>query len=329
MTILRPADIARALPMDKAVEAMRTAFAAHAEGRVQAPSRAVLHTGAARGATLVMPAALESENLPLLAVKVVSVFPQNAEHGLASIHATVLASDPATGAPQALLDGASLTAIRTAAACGLATDLLARPESRVLAVFGSGVHARTQVRAICAVRSIEVVRIFNPHRDSATAMAEELSAQRGMPDEILPVRTSAEALHGADVACTATTSRVPVFEDPDLPEGIHLNAIGSFHAEDREIPGETVARSRVVVDDREAALEEAGDLLIPLGQGLIGHEHIYCDLGSLVLGRCEGRASERQITFFKSVGLAVQDLVAVQTVLREARRLGLGERIAW
>ena len=329
MTILRAADIARALPMSKAIEAMRTAFAAHAEGRVQAPPRAVLHTGAVRGATLVMPGALESETSALLAVKVVSVFPQNAEHGLPSIHATVLASDPATGVPQALLDGASLTAIRTAAACGLATDLLARPESRVLAVFGSGVHARTQVQAVCAVRSIDVVRIFNPHRDSAAAMAEELSAQSGMPDEILPARTSAEALRGADVACTATTSRVPVFEDRDLPDGIHLNAVGSFHAGDREIPGETVARARVVVDDREAALDEAGDLLIPLSQGLIGRGHIHCDLGSLVLGLCEGRAAERQITFFKSVGLAVQDLVAVQTVLRAARRLGLGEPIDW
>lgn len=329
MTILRAADIARALPMDKAVEAMRTAFAAHAEGRVQAPSRSALHTGAARGATLVMPAALESGNPPLLAVKVVSIFPQNAKHELASIHATVLASDPATGVPQALLDGASLTAVRTAAACGLATDLLARPESRVLAVFGSGVHARTQVQAICAVRSIQVVRIFNPHRESAASMADELSVQPGMPGEILAVRTPAEALDGADVVCTATTSRVPVFEDRDVPDGIHLNAIGSFHAEGREIPGETVARARVVVDDREAALHEAGDLLLPLAQGLIGREHIHCDLGSLVLGLCEGRALPRQITFFKSVGLAVQDVVAVQTVLREARRLGLGESIAW
>ncbi len=315
--------------MRRAVEAMRTAFAAQADGRVQAPPRLALHTGPHGGTTLVMPAALEACEEPLLAVKAVSVFPRNAERGLPAIHATVLAVDPGTGAPRALLDGVALTAIRTAAACGLATDLLACADSRVLAVFGSGVHARAQVRAVCATRPIQEVRIFNPRRASAEAMAAELTAEADLPGAIRAVARAAEALRGADVACAATTSRVPVFDDRDVPDGIHLNAIGSFHPADREIPGETVARAWVVVDDREAALEEAGDLLIPLGQGLFGRDHIRGDLGSLVLGRCQGRTSDRQVTFFKSVGLAVQDVVAAQAVLREARRLELGERIAW
>ncbi len=318
MRTLGPSEIARLLPMDMAVDAMRVAFAAHAEGRIQAPPRSVLYTGGERGATLVMPAALESSDPPLLVVKVVSVFPANARRGLPAIHGTVIAVDAATGVPQALLDGASLTAIRTAAACGLATDLLARPESTVLAVFGSGVHARTQVRAVCTVRQIKEVRIFNPNTAAARAMADELSASISIAGGLRAVSSPAEALDGADVACAATTSRVPVFDDADVPDGIHINAIGAFKPDDREVPGPTVARSLVVVDDREAALEEAGDLLIPISEGLFDEERIHSDLGSLVLGRCEGRGSPSQVTLFKSVGLAAQDIAAAQAVLRTA-----------
>ena len=328
MTLLGPRDIARALPMEMAVEAMREAFAAHREGRVESPPRAVLRTGSEGGATLVMPAALESGE-PLLAVKVVSVFPGNRQQGLPSIHGTILAVGAVTGEPQALLEGASVTAIRTAAACGLATELLSRPDSEVLAVFGSGVQARTQVRAMQAVRPIREVRVFNPNEASAQAMADEMSETVPVPDGYRVSGSPAEALRGADIACTATTSRVPVFADADLPEGMHLNAIGSFKPEDREIPAATVVRARVVVDDRESALEEAGDLLLPMGAGLIDLRHIHCELGDLVLGRCGGRSSASQVTFFKSVGLAAQDVFAVRTVLREAARLGLGRRIDW
>lgn len=329
MRVLGPADVGRALPMAEAVDAMRAAFAAHARGEVISPPRSVLRTGDEFGATLVMPAALKSGDPPLLAVKVVSVFPENRRRDLPSIHGTVLAVDSSTGVPMALLDGASMTAIRTAAACGLATDLLSRRGSRVLAVFGSGVHARTQVGAVRAVRTIEEVRIFNPNAASAAAMAEELSETAPLPGGFHVATSPAEALNGADVACAATTSRMPIFEDANVPDGLHINAIGSFKPEDREIPGETVLRARVVVDDRESAMEEAGDLLIPMGQGLFDRSHIHCALGDLVLGRCEGRSTASQVTFFKSVGLSVQDVVAAQAILRRAEALELGARIDW
>ena len=311
--------------MDAAVAAMRSAFAAHAAGRAQVPPRSVLHTGGARGSTLVMPAALDGE----LVVKVVSVFPANFRHRLPAIHGTVLVVDSKTGVPQALMEGGSLTAIRTAAACGLATDLLARPESAVLAVFGSGVHARTQVRAAVAVRPIREVRIFNPNLASAQAMAAEIKLTAAIPGRIAVVESPSEALGGADIACLATTSTVPVFDDVNVPAGIHINAIGSFKPGEREVPAGTVARARVVVDDIDAALEEAGDLLMPIAEGLFGEEHIHCDLGSLVLGHSEARKSSDQVTFFKSVGLAIQDVVAAQAVLREARKRGVGKQMAW
>lgn len=315
--------------MAEAVEAMREAFCAQAAGTLVAPDRTVLATGRDAGATLVMPAALDSGDAPLLVVKVVSVFPSNRRRDLPSIHGTVLAVDAETGVPRALLDGGSLTAIRTAAACGLATELLSRPDSRVLAVFGSGVHARTQVDAMRTVRRIEEVRIFNPNVESARSMARELSQSGSMQGRVAVAGSPAEALDGADIACCATTSVVPVFEDRAVPDGIHINAIGSFKPEDREVPSATLVRSRLVVDDREAALEEAGDLLIPISEGLVDADHIRCALGDLVLGGCEGRSSRSQVTFFKSVGLAAQDVFAARAVLRQAERLGLGEPIRW
>lgn len=308
---------------------MREAFSAQAAGTLVAPDRTVLATGRDAGATLVMPAALDSGDAPLLVVKVVSVFPSNRRRDLPSIHGTVLAVDAETGVPRALLDGGSLTAIRTAAACGLATELLSRPDSRVLAVFGSGVHARTQVDAMRTVRRIEEVRIFNPNVESARSMARELSQSGSMQGRVAVAGSPAEALDGADIACCATTSVVPVFEDRAVPDGIHINAIGSFKPEDREVPSATLVRSRLVVDDREAALEEAGDLLIPISEGLVDADHIHCALGDLVLGGCEGRSSRSQVTFFKSVGLAAQDVFAARAVLRQAERLGLGEPIRW
>ena len=319
MKVLGPEEIGRALPMDAAIAAMREAFVAHLQGSADGPPRTVLHTGLTRGATLVMPVSLNAGDVPLLVVKVVSVFPANREKGIASIHGTVIAVEAETGVPMAILDGASLTAIRTAAACGLATDMLSREDSAVLAIFGSGVHARTQVRAMREVRSIKEVRIYNPNAESAVAMADELAATAASQCRFRVADSPASALAGADIACAATTSRIPVFEDDAVPDGLHINAIGSFHAEDREIPGATVARAGVFVDDREAALEEAGDLIIAIREGLVDADHVRSDLGSLVLGRSTGRMSAGEVTVFKSVGLAVQDAAATQAVLRELR----------
>ena len=316
MRVLGSDEIRRALPMRVAIAAMREAFVAHVEGTADGPPRTVLHTGVTNGATLVMPVALNVGDVPLLVVKVVSVFPANRQRNLASIHGTVIAVEAETGVPIAILDGASLTAIRTAAACGLATDLLARADSAVLAVFGSGVHARTQVEAVREVRSIEEVRVYNPNTESAVAMADELTASAGPDCGFRVADSAASALDGADIACTATTSRIPVFENDAVPDGLHINAIGSFHAADREIPGATVARAGIFVDDHEVALEEAGDLIIPIREGLIDADQILSDLGGLLLGRAQGRSSKDEVTFFKSVGLAVQDAAAAQAVLR-------------
>lgn len=325
MLFLDSKQMRQALPMPAAIDAMRSAFAAMAEGRVQMPMRNSLSSS--RGVTLVMPGAIDDETAAL-AVKVVSVFPGNKLRGIPTIQGLVLVIDPETGQPSAILDGPSLTAIRTAAACGLATDLLSRQDSKILAVIGSGVQARTQVEAVCCVRDIEQVRVCNPNLDSAEAAVGELRGQGRIPTDVRATSDSSEALRGADIVCTATTSGSPVFDDQDVNPGTHLNAIGSFQPSVREIPSATVARSLLIVDERQAALEEAGDILQAIADDSITESHIHCELGDLVRGRASGRTTDDQITLFKSVGFAVQDVAASRAALNRAQELGIGLQIA-
>ena len=262
-------------------------------------------------------------------MKVVSLFDGNQARGLARIQAAVLVLEPDTGRPLALLEGATLTALRTAAASGLATHLLARPESRTLALFGAGVQARAHLEAIFAVRQIEQVWVYSRTREKALALVAESSSQSGLAARFEVADSPHEAIEHADIICTATTSREPVFADADLPAGTHINAVGSYTPEAREIPPETVARTLVYVDSRAAAWEEAGDLIQPLTAGLISREHVRGEIGEVVLGRAAGRTTREQVTLFKSVGVAVQDAVAARFAIENATRLKLGSTVPW
>ena len=198
------------------------------------------------------------------AIKVVSLFPQNPVRGLAYIQAVVLVLEPDSGRALALLEGSSLTAIRTGAASGAAIDLLARKDSHVVAVFGAGTQARTQLEAACTVRNVERVFIYDRQPDKAAAFAGEMAGRSPIPETIRIAATPADAVQGADIICTATTSLTPVFEDAAVKVGTHISAVGSYTPEMQEVPVETIARARVVVDSRQACLEEAGDLIRPL-----------------------------------------------------------------
>ena len=326
MLILNANEIRQALPMAAAIAAMREAFAALTQGTAQAPPRIALDPPGG-GTTLVMPALLDTGDARALSVKAVSVFPGNRAKNLPLIHAAVLLIDAETGKVDALLEGSSLTAIRTGAASGLATELLAKPGSRVAAIFGSGNQARTQLEAVCTVRPIKKVWICSPTPGNAETFAEQVAGRGWAPPEVSCTRDPREAVADADVICTATTSPAPVFDDRDLKPGVHINAVGSFQPHIREVPGETVARSRIFVDSREAALEEAGDILQPIDAGLIQADDILAEIGELVLEQAAGRTSDDQITFFKSVGVAVQDAAAARVVLESACRMGLGRTV--
>lgn len=320
LTVLSAADVERCVDMEAAIELVAGAFAALSGGKADVPLRA--RVAGPAGTTLFMPVRLPGPGGDALATKVVSVFPENPERGLPSVHAAVLVLDPDTGAPAALMEGTRLTALRTGAASGLATRLLARDDSRVLAVFGAGVQARTQIEAVRCVRPIQEVRVVSRRGRSARRLAAELEgvSARGVSDP-------GQALAGADVVVAATDSPSPVFPGRSVEPGTHVNGVGSFTPRMREVDGDLVARATVVVDSRESARAEAGDLVAAVEEGRIGWDHVRAELGEIVSGARAGRTTPHEVTFFKSVGSAVQDAVVARRVLDEARRLGLGTSV--
>lgn len=322
LRILSAADVRQALPMAEAIAGMEEAFAQLSAGQVNMPLRGRVAVAEHGGNTLFMPAYLAKS--ADLGVKIVSVFPENVRHGEPIIYATVLVLDAASGRPLALMEGGAITAIRTGAGSGAATDLLARVEAESAAIIGSGIQARTQLEAVCTVRSISTVRVYSPNREHAEGFAEAMAGRGPIPQAIEVVGSPAEAVAGADIVCTATTSTTPVFAGKDLKPGAHVNAVGSFMPGMQEVDVETIRRSVVVVDSREAVMEEAGDLVVPLAAGDISEEHIQAELGEIAGGRAPGRTDPEQITYFKSVGVAVQDAVAGRIALKNAVAHGLG-----
>src|SRR3989304_2365604 len=321
LRILNADEVRRALPMAEAVEAMKRAFGLLSAGEVSMPLRSRIEIAEAQATALFMPAYGPGAGL---AVKIVSVFPRNPGAGLPTIHAVVIVLDARSGAPLALLEGASLTAIRTGAASGAATDLLARKDSRVAAVFGSGAQARTQLEAVCTVRQIEAAWVYGIDSPGVEAFVREMAGRGPIPRDLRIASSPEEAIAEADVICTATTSSTAVFPPPQGRPGTHVTAVGSYAPEMQEIDSDLVARSLVVVDSRQAALVESGDLVIPLREGRITEAQIHADLGEIVNGSRPGRTGEDQITFFKSVGIAIQDAVAAGAAPQHAAQCGLG-----
>lgn len=327
MLILTADDVRKALPMNQAIEAMKSAYASLSDGRAVAPLRTRLPIPNSDALSLFMPAYVRSTDGQALAIKAVSLFPTNPSRGLAYIQAAVLVFDPQTGRATALLEGSSLTAIRTGAAGGAAIDLLARKEGKVAAIFGAGAQGRTQLEAACTARKIETVYIFDPDQDKAGVFAKEMKGKGPIPRDIRVASSPKEALERADIICTATTSTKPVFDDKDIKPGTHISAVGSYTPEMQEVPAETIRRAKVVVDSRAASLEEAGDLIQPIRAGLFDESHIHAELGEIILGRKPGRTTQHEITYFKSVGIAVQDAMAAQVALENARKMNIGKEV--
>ena len=323
LRILSAEDVRRAVPMTEAIEAVKSGFAQLSLGKVKMPLRTPIEVSPHKGVTLFMPGYLTGDNQ--MAIKIVSIFNDNAARGLPLIHALVVVVDPTTGQPQAVMDGTYLTALRTGAASGAATELLANPEARVVAILGAGAQGKTQLEAVCAVRPIEQVWVYDTNPKQSAHYAREMSERLSRTIEV--AGSPDEALAQADIICTSTTSSTPVFSDGLLKQGVHINAIGAYTPQMQEIPAETVVRAKVVIDHRTASLAEAGDLLIPLHQGLIKEDHIHAELGEIIAGSKPGRGSRTEITLFKSVGVAAQDIAVASRVLANAERMGLGVNV--
>jgi ornithine cyclodeaminase len=327
MLILSADEVRTALPMKEAIEAMKAAYASLSDGMAVVPLRTRLPIPNSEALSLFMPAYVDSPESKALAIKVVSLFPTNPARALAYIQAAVLVFDPETGRAIALLEGGSLTAIRTGAASGAAIDLLARKDSKVAAIFGAGAQGRTQLEAACTARAIQTAFIFDANLEKAKSFAEEMKGNGAIPQDLRVAQNAQEAIESADVICTATTSTKPVFHNKDLPAGTHISGVGSYTPEMQEIPADTLQRAKIFVDSRSASLEEAGDLIQPIRAGLFDESHICGELGELALGRIPGRQSQEEITYFKSVGIAVQDAMAAQVTLNNARKMNIGTEV--
>ncbi len=313
LRILTAADVYAALPMPKAIDAMRSAYNQLSAGKVIMPPRQ--HIATDKGVTLIMPAFLP-EGCEF-GIKIVSIYDENPEHNLPRITATVFVLDPTTGETKAIMDGASLTAIRTGAGGGVAADLLSRSNASTVGMFGAGVQARSQLQAVMCVRDINRIYLISRTQVSAERFAAEISGWADAPD-VLIVPTPKQVVADADIVICATTSGTPLFDGNDLKSGTHITAVGTFVPEKREVDTTTIRRAnRIVVDSREDCLAEAGDLIIPKAE-------IHAEIGEIANGNKHGRQSDDEITFFKSVGVAVQDAVAASLVLAEAETKDIG-----
>ena len=323
MLVLTRSQVRELVSMPEAIELMKTAFRELSAGRTVSPLRTVIPLPDRSGDALFMPAYVPA--LDALGLKSVNVFRRNPERGLPVIHAIVALVDPETGQPLAIMDGTYLTALRTGAVSGAAADLLARPDSRVLAAIGAGAQGVTQIAAVCAVRPIERVIAVDVNEPALERLRGALEAEwPGIAERVETTTDAAQAVRQADVICTATTSHSPVFSDGDVRPGTHISAVGAYTPEMQELPAETVARATVVVDAVEAALAEAGDLIVPLQRGLVSREHFARELGMVASGAAPGRTAYDEVTLFKSVGNAVQDVVVAKRAVDRARERGIG-----
>ena len=306
--------------MTEVIEALEKGFIEYKKGRSLVPVRMPVRIEKAEGIFLFMPAYLEKENA--FGTKIISVFPRNFSQGLSTLQATYLLNDPMTGEFLSLMDGSLLTAMRTGAASAVATKYLARKDSTVLGMIGTGAQASFQAEAICAVRSIQRILAYDKHAESAQRFSKMVSDNLGIPVKV--VATPRDVVIHSDILVTVTTSNEPVFDGQDLKPGTHINAVGAYTPETRELDDITVKKARIVVDTYEGCMAEAGDLLIPIRKGEISKDSIHADLGEIILGQKTGRMENDEITLFESVGFALEDLVIASLAYRKAKEKGMG-----
>lgn len=307
--ILDEHEVRRLLPMGACIEVMAEALASLSRGEVHNPLRSVVRPPGESSLLGLMPAHRAGER-PLWALKSVAIFPSNAARGLDLHQGFVALFDGETGETRALLNAGGLTAVRTAAVSGVATRLLAREGARTLAILGAGIQARAHLEAMRAVHDFERVLVWSPSGRALEGAEQAASAE--------------EAVRAADVLVTATSAAEPIVERDWLAPGVHVNAVGSSIPTTRELDTRTMAEAALFVDRRESTVNEAGDFLFPQREGALGPEHIRAEIGELLLGTGEGRRSPDELTVFKSLGLAVEDLAAAEYVLAAAEREGAG-----
>jgi ornithine cyclodeaminase/alanine dehydrogenase-like protein (mu-crystallin family) len=323
MLVLSQQDVTTLLPMDACIEVMASTLSALARGEAILPLRTVIRFPNGSGAFAVMPAYLGAP--ATIGAKVITVFPGN--HGTAfdSHQGAVLLFDPVNGSLAALLDATAITTIRTAAVSAVATRALARDNASTLAIIGAGVQGHAHLESMCAVRPITSLRVWSRNTVHAQQLVDVGCKRFGL--DAFVAATGADAVRNADIVCTTTSANEPVLFGEWLTPGTHVNAVGTSQPHARELDSAAVVRSRLYVDRRESALNEPGDILVPLKAGDITPEHIVAELGEVLIGRAGARGGADEITLFKSLGLAIEDLAAASYAFDAATRAGAGVRV--
>jgi ornithine cyclodeaminase len=320
LLVIRAAEIRELLPMTECIKVMDRAMRAFSSGTVSAPSRIITALGGDSGYFILMPGEMQSP--PIYGAKIVGLHPGNPAQGRPAVQGFVTLFDRNSGAPIALVDGAEITTIRTAAASALATRELARQDASSHGIFGAGVQAASHLDSVCAIRDIQHVCIWARDHEKARQFAQQHTERTGIM--VSAVKDPAEAA-ACDIVSLTTNSPEPVLRGAWLQAGAHLNLIGAHEPQDREADSDAVAKSGVYVDSRRGALKEAGDILIPISEGRIRQKHIIGEIGEVLLGNASGRQDGNQITLYKSLGLVAQDLFAAEYVLNNARKTGKGQ----
>jgi ornithine cyclodeaminase len=325
MLLLSETDVRHLLSMDDLIQSMESALTEFSSGRTAQPLRTVIEVGPTHAFFGVMPAYMPAAGA--LGTKLVTVFGSNSAIGLPSHLATILLMDATTGELLAVMDGRYITEARTAAVSAVSVRLLAREDAGVLAILGSGVQARSHLRAFSHVRALRDVRVWSPSASHRREFAETMHREIAAP--ITAVASAEDAVRGADLVVVATAAREPVLKSEWVSDGAHIAAVGACRPDQREMDTALVARARVFVDSRTGALAEAGDLLLPIGEGAFDRDHIAGELGQLAGGSVAGRRADAEVTLFKSLGMAVEDVAAAHLAYERATERGLGRGIPW
>lgn len=305
------------------IPAMESALAKFSAGEVLQPVRTVLTVGPTKAYYGLMPAYIPTP--ASLGAKLVTVFADNHQKGLPSHLATILLLDPETGALLAIMDGRYITEARTAAVSAVSARFLARAQASTLALIGSGVQARSHLEALQQVRQLKEVRVWSPRHQSREQFIADMSPRFGVA--IHEAESAQAAVRGADLIVLATASHMPVVESEWVEAGAHVMCVGACRPDQREMAPALVKRSRLYVDSRAASLVESGDVVMNIADGLFDKTHVRGELGELVLGRVAGRAADTDVTVFKSLGMAVEDVVAADLVFRRASETGAGTEL--
>jgi ornithine cyclodeaminase/alanine dehydrogenase-like protein (mu-crystallin family) len=322
LLVIRAADVRNLLPMAECIDVMDRAMRAFSAKTVKTPSRIIASLDGDSGYFILMPGEMKSP--PVYGAKIVGLHPGNPAQGRPAVQGFVTLFDRNTGAPVALVDGAKITATRTAAASALATRVLARKNASSHGIFGTGVQAASHLDSVSLVRDIKSVFIWGRDHEKAREFARVHAEQSGI--QIIAVENPAEAAN-CDIISLVTNSPEPVLQGTWLQPGAHLNLVGAHEPHDREVDSEAVSRSTIYVDSREGALSEAGDLLIPIAEGTISEKDIVGEIGNVLLDNRPGRKNEQQITLYKSLGIVAQDLYAAEHVFSKALKSGRGQLV--